>query len=288
MKLALGTAQFGLEYGVANVSGRTTLEDALLILKLGREFGLDTLDTAITYGDSEAVLGKSDIHAWNVISKIPEVPESCNDVSEWVREQIQGSLRRLGIYQLHGVLLHRPDQLLKKMGPVLFEALQAMKSEGLVRKAGISVYSPIELDIFFEKYQFDLIQSPFNILDRRLVESGWAARLKAAGVEVHTRSTFLQGLLLMSNEQRPPKFDLWQTVWQEWKLWLADSGLTPLQACLQFAISQEYIDRVVVGVDTSKQFAEIIRASDGKIFSPPFFSPLRDDRLLNPVAWNQL
>jgi aryl-alcohol dehydrogenase-like predicted oxidoreductase len=187
---------------------------------------------------------------------------------------------------LYGLLLHRPGQLLEKIGPSLFEALQVLKVDGLICKTGVSVYGTVGLDAIFEKYKLDLIQAPFNILDRGLVESGRAARMKAAGVEVHTRSAFLQGLLLMPEEQRPSKFDRWQPVWQEWARWLNETGLTPLQACLQFAIAQEHIDRVVVGVDTSEQLREIILAADGKLSSLPSFSPLLDDRLVNPSELN--
>ncbi len=288
MKLALGTVQFGLDYGVANTSGRIVLDEANSILQLASESGMDTLDTAIAYGDSEAVLGQLGVQPWNVVSKLPGVPEDCGDVALWVRQQVQGSLSRLGVSRLYGLLLHRPGQLLEKTGPALYEALQSLKVDGVVCKTGISVYGPAELDALFDKYQFDLIQAPFNILDRGLVESGWAARLQSAGVEVHTRSAFLQGLLLMSSEQRPSKFDRWQSIWQEWSRWLQETGLTPLQACLQYAVSHPNIDRVVVGVDTSAQLKEIIRAADGKLAILPSFAPLLDERLVNPAVWNQL
>jgi aryl-alcohol dehydrogenase-like predicted oxidoreductase len=288
MRLALGTVQFGLDYGVANTSGRIASEEAESILQLASASGMDTLDTAIAYGDSEAVLGQLGVQPWRVVSKLPAVPEGCADVLLWVKQQTQGSLTRLGVDRLHGLLLHRPGQLLEKMGPALFEALQALKADGLVCNIGVSVYGPAELDALFERYRFDLIQAPFNIVDRGLVESGWAVRLKAAGVEVHTRSVFLQGLLLMSEEQRPTKFNPWQSIWQEWTRWLQDTELTPLQACLQYVVSQSSIDRVVVGVDTSVQLKEIIRAADGKLASLPSFGPLLDERLVNPAVWNQL
>ncbi len=92
----------------------------------------------------------------------------------------------------------------------------------------------------------------------------------------------------MSEEQRPTKFNPWQSIWQEWSHWLRDTGLSPLQACLQYAVAQESIDRVVVGVDTSVQLKEIILAADGKLSSLPTFNRLQDDRLMNPTAWNQL
>jgi aryl-alcohol dehydrogenase-like predicted oxidoreductase len=288
MKLALGTVQFGLNYGIANMSGRIASDEAKSILQLASASSIDTLDTAIAYGDSESVLGRLGVQSWNLVSKLPSVPEDCLDVELWVRQQVQGSLSRLGISRLHGLLLHRPGQLLEKTGPALYLALQSLKADGVVCKTGVSVYGLAELDALFDRYQFDLIQAPFSILDRGIVESGWAAHMKSAGVEVHTRSVFLQGLLLMSPEKRPSKFDPWKSIWQEWTLWLQSTGLTPLQACLQYAVSQPNIDRVVVGVDTSAQLKEIIGAADGKLTSLPSFGSLLDERLVNPALWNQL
>jgi aryl-alcohol dehydrogenase-like predicted oxidoreductase len=288
MKLALGTVQFGLDYGVANASGRVTAQEASNILQRAQVCGMDTLDTAIAYGDSEAVLGQLGIAQWKTITKLPAVPDSCHDVAQWVRDQIQQSMTRLRVTQLHGILLHRPAQLLERMGPVLYAALQSIKSQGMTRKIGISVYSPAELDALFDAYALDLVQAPLNILDRTLVESDWARRLHAAGVEVHTRSVFLQGLLLMPPSQRPAKFNRWADVWNVWDHWLAREGLTPVQACLRYVTNLSQIDRVVVGVDTIKQLNQIVEAAEGKLASLPEFNTLQDTRLINPASWTQL
>ena len=112
MKLALETVQFGLDYGVANKSGRVTAQEATVILQRTQACGLDTLDTAIAYGDSEAVLGQLGIKQWKTVTKLPAAPEGCKDVSQWVYDQIRQSITRLGVRQLHGVLLHRPAQQL--------------------------------------------------------------------------------------------------------------------------------------------------------------------------------
>ena len=112
MKLALGTVQFGLDYGVANTSGRVTVQEAGAILQSALAYGLDTLDTAIAYGESEAVLGQLGIQRWNTVTKLPAVPDDCQDVAQWVQEQIQQSINRLGVSQLHGVLLHRRIDLI--------------------------------------------------------------------------------------------------------------------------------------------------------------------------------
>lgn len=288
MKLALGTVQFGLNYGVANTVGRVTTHVAGEILCKAQMFGMDTLDTAIAYGDSESVLGGLGVQGWKAVSKLPTVPEGCPDVAQWVRTQTQESLQRLGLPHLYGLLLHRPGQLLKGMGSELYAALQQLKTEGLVANVGVSVYGPNELADLWPTYQFDLVQAPLNILDRSLVDSGWAARLKEAGVEIHTRSAFLQGLLLMPANQRPAQFDRWSDTWQEWDRWLSTTELTPVQACLRYVNALDVIDRVVVGVDAVAQLDEIVAAADGVLDSLPAFKPLQDERLINPASWNQL
>lgn len=288
MKFALGTVQFGLDYGVANSSGRVTVQEANAILELAQACGMDTLDTAITYGDSETVLGQLGVGQLKIITKLPEVPEDCKDVVQWVHDQIQQSTERLGVKQLYSVLLHRPAQLLEKMGPALYDALHSIKAQGTARKIGVSVYDPAELEALFNNYALDLVQAPLNILDRGLVESGWASRLHDAGIEVHTRSAFLQGLLLMPASQRPAKFNRWENVWRTWDGWLESEALTPVQACLRYLTNLSKIDRVVVGVDTAAQLNQIIEAADGKLATLPEFDSLQDARLINPASWSQL
>jgi aryl-alcohol dehydrogenase-like predicted oxidoreductase len=289
MKLALGTVQFGLDYGIVNVSGRVAEQEALAIVLRAQESGMDTLDTAIAYGRSEAVLGQLGIKQWKAITKLPAVPDGCDDVGQWVRCQLQQSMARLRVTQLYGVLLHRPGQLLERnTGPALYAALQEFRSLGQVQKIGVSIYAPTELDALLDAYGFDLVQAPLNILDRRLVDMGWARRLHEMGVEVHARSAFLQGLLLMPPGQRPAKFGRWSDIWNTWDTWLDQAGLTPLQACLRYFNDLPEIDRVVVGVDTVAQLNEILSATEGVLSSAPEFRPLQDERLINPATWNNL
>ena len=288
MKIALGTAQFGMEYGVANTSGQTSSNEAQLILIRAQKYGMDTIDTAIAYGNCESVLGDLGIENWKTITKLPAVPEECTDVAQWVHKQILQSMSRLKVAQLYGVSLHRPGQLLERIGPDLYSALLNIKSLGMTRKIGISVYSPDELAKLVDKYPIDLVQAPVNIIDCRLVESGWAGRLQNAGVEVHARSSFLQGLLLMPSKKRPSKFNGWSDVWNLWDSWLSRERLTPLQACLRFVCNLSEIDRVIVGVDTVSQLDQIMEASVGELNSLPKFNFLNDARLINPSTWDQL
>ena len=172
-RLALGTVQFGLPYGIANHAGQIPKEDGTGILDIAAENGIDTIDTAIAYGESEKRLGEIGVRSWQIISKLPVIPEDCPDILQWVTEAVGGSMQRLKVNKLYGLLLHRPEQLLKKNGDSLFGILQSLKEDGVVDKIGVSIYDPSELDTLCTRFQFDIVQAPFNILDRRLIDSGW-------------------------------------------------------------------------------------------------------------------
>jgi aryl-alcohol dehydrogenase-like predicted oxidoreductase len=286
--LVLGTAQFGYAYGIANQSGQVSRDEAAAILDHAWKMGVHTLDTAIAYGESEQRLGEIGIARWRVISKLPAIPDSCADVAGSVQEWVMGSLKRLRIPKLWGLLLHQPHQLLGPQGDALFEALLAIKDQGIVEKIGVSIYDPGELDALCSRYRLDLVQAPFNVLDRRLATSGWLHRLRQAGIEVHTRSTFLQGLLLMEASKRPTRFDRWHSLWVEWDRWLEGQALTPLQACMGFVLSHPEIDCVVVGVDSLRHLQEILRAANTKDVSVPLSLATDDLQLVNPSNWAKI
>lgn len=287
-KIALGTVQFGLPYGIANSQGQVSCDEAAAILDYAQSSGMDTLDTAIAYGNSEQRLGEVGSQGWQVVSKLPAIPEGCGDVSKWVEDSVQTSLRRLNHTKLYGLLLHRPQNLLEEDGERLYKAMHQLKQEGLVRKIGVSIYEPSELDTLCRRYQLDLVQAPFNFMDRRLIHSGWMTRLEQQGTELHVRSIFLQGLLLMSSSERPKKFERWSSLWAKYDAWLKGAGLSPLQACLRYVLSFSEVSKVVVGVDSLNQLKEILLASEGPMPAIPEDIQSDDADLLNPARWNQL
>jgi hypothetical protein len=119
-----------------------------------------------------------------------------------------------------------------------------------------------------------------------MVTSGWLPRLKQIGTEVHVRSVFLQGLLIMDASNRPARFQKWQMLWDVWREWLTANRLSPLQASLGFALAQTEIDRVIVGVDTVHQLQEILAAADASAPTPPIELNCEDNDLINPSRWN--
>jgi aryl-alcohol dehydrogenase-like predicted oxidoreductase len=290
MKLALGGAQFGLAYGVSNRSGQVSREAARDIVCLARAGGVDTIDTAIAYGESEACFGEVGVTGFNVVTKLPALPEGLDNVETWVRAQIDASLARLGVTRIHGLLLHRAEQLEGPHGPALARALQALKQEGLVAKIGVSIYDPEQLASIMTVCAPDLVQAPLNLLDRRLVTSGWLQRLHDAGVEVHTRSAFLQGLLLMPRGAIPARFDRWSHIWDAWHAWLNANALTATRSALQYPLSLPQVDRVVVGVASAEEFKSLLRDCAEAAVTAPLPLPdlaCTDADLINPSNWNQ-
>lgn len=287
-KIALGTVQFGLDYGVANVSGKVSRNEAAQILLFAQNNNITTLDTAISYGESEASLGENDLSFFSVVSKLPAAPSTHDNISQWVREEVQGSLHRLNIKKLYGLLLHHPGQLFEQGGDDLYAALVQQKELGLVEKIGVSVYSPEELEKILTHFHVDLIQIPFNVFDQRLLYSDLWARLKRLPVEIHVRSIFLQGLLLLAPEARPVKFQKWATQWKKWDHWLAENTLTPLAGCLQTVLGVEGLDKVVVGIDSLAQLREIVERSNQPTLSWPSYLACSELELLNPSLWSSL
>jgi aryl-alcohol dehydrogenase-like predicted oxidoreductase len=285
-RIALGTVQLGLPYGIANRSGKIGLPQAAAILEMAWREGVDTLDTAAAYGDSEAVLGTVGVPGWRIVSKLPPDRDAFESPFTWVEKSVATSLRRLGVDKLHGLLLHRSGQLLETEGESLYEALTGLREQGLVDKIGYSIYAPEELDALFRRFPPDLVQAPFNVIDRRLATSGWLHRLQQEGVELHVRSVFLQGLLLMDAARRPPYFRQWGALFEAWDLWLAHSGLDPLQACLGFVLARPEIGRIVVGVDSVSHLEQILSGVPvGPVEQVPSNLSATDQALINPSSW---
>lgn len=288
MRLALGTVQFGVPYGVTNQFGKVSRDEVQSILNFSLINKIDTLDTAIAYGESEKCLGEVGVENFNLVTKLPEIPNNCLNINAWVFDQVEASLSRLRITKLYGLLLHQPYQLLDHFGSHLYQALQMLKEMGLVEKIGISVYSPDDLARIVPQFRFDLVQAPFNLIDQRLYKSGWMRRLKEDEIEIHSRSTFLQGLLLMQQKDMPSKFYRWNHLWQSWHQWLEENNLSALQACLDFSLSFSEVDKVIVGVDSQTQLIQILKSVENHsaVSFPNFASD--DQQLINPVNWNTL
>lgn len=288
-RLSIGTAQLGLSYGVANTAGRPSFSEAKATIQEASANQIHSLDTAAAYGNSESILGKIGVKEWHVTTKLPPTMRDMHETEKnWVALHVKRSLENLQLDSIHGLLLHDASILRLQNGKDVYKCLQRERENGHVRKIGVSVYSPEELRLLISSFEFDIVQMPYNIFDRRLVASGLLDELKQRRIEVHVRSVFLQGLLLMPATSRPKMFQRWRIHWDRWDQWLATSGTTALQSCLQFALAEPRIDRIIVGVETVKQLREIIDASSVNCPRIPDELMCSDTMLLNPSKWTSL
>jgi len=283
-RLVLGAAQFGMSYGIMNKLGRPTQDTVSSILDYSHGVGIKSIDTAMMYGASEQVLGDVGVNNWAVSTKLPEVPRACSDIGEWVRTTVDASMKRLQVGSLQGLLLHRPSSLLEHKGG--HEAIQALKESGVVEKIGISIYDVDELNILIGEFKFDAVQLPFNVFDRRLLKSGWLMRLKDHGIEIQARSVFLQGLLLQNANALPKGFTAWKGLWIRWHEWLSDNNFSSLKASLGFVLSQQEVDKVIVGVDSLSQINEIVSAVSNEAIVVPEDLYSSDLDLIDPRRWS--
>jgi aryl-alcohol dehydrogenase-like predicted oxidoreductase len=290
-RLCLGTVQFGLDYGISNRAGRPDEAEIADILQCAAQAGVGYLDTAAEYGDAEELIGRCLPAGYRprIVTKLPAIREEtvCPQHRRQISDAISRSLDRLRVERLHAILLHKVIDLAKPGSGYIAEALKEARENGRADLIGASVYDESQISLARRHFEPKLIQLPFNVLDRRLARSGVLADLKSAGVEIHARSVFLQGLLLIEPDQLPEFFAPLRrhldTLRADW----APRGLTPLSGSLAFVLQRPDIDVVVVGVNRRGELAEIVesvRCISGA--RAGFESDFAIDPIyLNPAQW---
>ena len=276
-RLGLGTAQFGLAYGIANARGKPSDAEVKAVLDAALASGIALLDTAPAYGDAERRLGVL------APGSLPIVTKTSAGVG--ARASLAASLAHLRRERVHALLVHDRRALLGADGDALFAALIEVREAGLAAKVGASVYHPHEADALLARYPLQVVQLPLNVLDQRAHTSGLLARLAARGVEVHARSPFLQGLLLMAPELVPGALAAARAPLAAFRARARELGLTPLHAALGFSRAIPGVDVVVGGVDGVAQLREVVAASPP--VSPDDWTDLASDALdvIDPSCW---
>lgn len=285
-KLALGSANFGLEYGLANHSGKISKLELEKILSLSEASGIEVIDTAQAYGDSEARLGVfSSDYCFKIVTKIDiDLERDC--VKNSISCLVEQSCKRLEQSRLYAVMIHRPEILLGKHGSLIIKELLLLKERDIISKIGVSIYSPKILEEISNLFKLDIVQAPFNIFDQQILSSGWSEKLKRNGVEIHVRSVFLQGLLLMKRSSLPEYFvKHWPTHFDNWYKFLNDSREDALNVALKFALNQDWIDKIVVGVDSVSQLKALVEIEKSLVSLDFPLLGCDDPKLINPSMW---
>lgn len=281
-KLSIGTANFGLNYGINNIQPPCNNE-IKKILNYSSKIGIINIDTAIGYKNSKKIQ-KSISKNWRITSKIPNLTKLNINIEKDLTKLIEDHLLDLNQQKLHCLLLHNAEDLLN-FGDKLWNILIYLKKNKIVNKIGYSVYSPTILNKLFFSYKPDVVQAPFNLFDRRLSNSNWLKKLNSEGIEIQIRSIFLQGLLLDKKIQKE-KFMKFDNHFLKYYNWLHEKQLTALEACIQFVKNYEIINNYIIGVKNLSELLLITEcfANNKKIAIPKYLKSEEYD-LIDPNYW---
>ena len=285
-KLSIGTAQFGLSYGINNKTGQVPLNEVCKIIEYASRNNVNYIDTASAYGEAETILGKLDLKNFNITTKLLPFTSAEKNIELWILDKIKDSLRKLQKENIYALLLHDTNLLKGSDGPKILNALQTAKKENLIKKIGVSIYDPEELDKIYDFREIDIVQAPFNIFDRRLETTGWIDKLYTENIEVQARSVFLQGALLQKNHELDRRFKKWRNLFQEFEEFLNFNDLNAYEACISFVCNYEKISQIIIGIDSFDQFKALVKLSQTEIKSynqPDIFC--NDLNLIDPRNW---
>ncbi|ETA67460.1 putative oxidoreductase, aryl-alcohol dehydrogenase like protein [Methanolobus tindarius DSM 2278] len=291
-KLTLGTAQLGLNYGINNKLGKPQKEQALSILEYAYSNGITSFDTASAYGDSEVIIGEfianKDRSKCYITSKLePLFKNKVEDTNleEEIFKKIEISLSNLKSEYIDNYLIHDFKDInhYTELVPILTKA----KEKGLIRNIGVSVYAPYEAETILTMREFDVIQIPLNILDHRFLKNSLLKRLKENGFTIFTRSAFLQGLLFMDANKIPANLLSAKANLIEINRFVRSNNISISQLALNFAMSIEEIDSIIIGVDSEEQLTQNIQDFniagcldiDASIFES------EDEIIIDPRKW---
>lgn len=283
-KIALGTAQFGLDYGINNRRGRIPKSEIFKILSKAYNSGVDTLDTASAYGKSEEAIGEFILKQKKRFKIISKLSGSNN---KDIREGIRTSLNKINMKMFYGYLIHHFQDY--KKTPDIWNNIKELKAEGKINKIGFSLYFPDELEYLFKKnVRIDIVQVPYSMFDRRF--EGCFKKLKEYGTEIHVRSVFLQGLVFRKPRQLDGYFSKIKGKIIKLNDLSKETGIPISAICFNFVSLNKYIDKIIVGVDHINNFIEILSLSKYSDSIENLYDRLsafreNDEKIILPFNW---
>ncbi len=260
MKLSIGTAQFGMNYGICNTQGIVSIKEVRKIIKYCNSRNIHSIDTAQGYGKSHKILGSLNLDNFQITTKISITKKNkIKNLENFVISKIEKTLDDLNVNQIYALLIHDASELRGKFGLSFYNILQNLKKKKKFLKLGVSIYSKKELDFIIRKYKIDVVNLPLSVANQEFFENSYLKKLKKKKIEIHARSIFLQGLLLSKYNRLPKKFKK-NKFFLEWNEWIQMNNYNPLDASIAFVKKAKYIDKIIVGVDNFDQLKMIVKA----------------------------
>jgi aryl-alcohol dehydrogenase-like predicted oxidoreductase len=288
-KLALGTVQFGMDYGVTNLQGKLSLDTIRGILESASLNGIDLLDTAHGYEESEKILGQvAKTDKFSIITKTPNWNGApAKNCGTEVIIAFNRSLKLLQRHSLYGLMVHYAKDLIAPEGKSIWRSIEYLKASGKCHRVGISFYPDDPVDDIIDQFKPDFVQLPVNIFDQRVYANGQLERLNNAGIEVHARSVFLQGILLSSVGKLPKFLDPLSEGLESFIKECNKIGYSQIACALGFVRSLPGVRRIIVGVTNETELSAISAAFDGSPETTTHWQSLayQDPELIDPRYW---
>jgi len=281
-KIILGTAQSISGYGVTNS------EESVDMHKLLSNFynlGGRDIDTAPNYANAEKIIGTHS-YLFNVTTKIPLIQNvSKKDYSLLASDSIQKSMHNLKASSIENLLIHDVKSFIHNFNDNVVQLIESLKSTGVIKNFGASVYSPEELEQLMSLISIDLVQFPLSPFNQVFLSSHFLKKLNSQGVSTYARSIYMQGLLVTEKYKSIPYFDRWSRNFEDWFKFCKVQEISPPQACLAFINSIDFLDGYVVGVTSKKELEELFikrRGLNDSLFNR---FAINDNELIDPRNW---
>lgn len=285
MKLSLGTAQFGLRYGISNKRGLIKKKEINKILNFSLKNNILDLDTAKSYGNAESTLGQyKNINKFKINTKISNLNKL--EAIETIEEQVNESIKNLKINNINICFLHNFNDIKNiSNGKKIFQKLVKLKKEKKIKKIGISLYSINELNFCLANYKFDAVQIPLNIINQDFNDEKLLNKLKKRKIEIEIRSVFLQGLVFLDPTKLKSKFNPIKKKLMKLRS-IENNNQKILTYCLKFVKKNKNLNRIIVGTTSLKELETIIRCFNKKNYYRNNFKEFRSHSIMrNPSKW---
>jgi aryl-alcohol dehydrogenase-like predicted oxidoreductase len=290
MQLGLGTVQFGLSYGINNNEGKTSSEECNKIFLFAKNNNILFVDTAYGYGDAHSVIGqnKSNLKNSKIITKLSITDKDyidSNDIN-LLKNAFKTSLIEMKRKDIYAFLFHNEKDLFKSGTNRIIEELKFLKSQGIIKKIGVSIYDIGLIDKIIGLGFIDIVQVPISIFDQRLIYSGKLEKLHSFGIEVHARSIFLQGLLLQNISDIDRFFNPVKHKLIQLRKEAKERNLSLIELIFAFLKGISFIDVAIIGVNNMSQLEQIVNSLAPSINSAELLHlSVEDENILNPSNW---
>ena len=278
-KVIIGVTQFGLNYGLLNQYNPNKKKKLKQVINFSKKKGINSIYTSKYYGNANKFLATENLKNFTIYIKF----KSQDLLKNFFLRELDKIKKKLKKNDLI-LMLDRFENLTNRERLKIYNILIDLKKDKKINRFGYSIYSFKNLKKICYRFKPHILQCPYNVIDRRLEEKNLLQFSKINKIEIHVRSIFLQGLLILHYSKHPRKFTKWKKIFKKFDNQIQHYKISNLEGCLNFIEKNKYIKKILLGVDNIDQLKEICSFKyNGKIKFPKIY--IKDERLINPSKW---